>query len=77
MVDLGWLSSYQPLIAPSMCSGFGVFILRQFFLSMPVEIEDAARIDGAGSWQIFTRLLLPPCAGGRRATRSAGWTQGR
>jgi multiple sugar transport system permease protein len=59
MVDLGWLNSYQALIAPSMCSGFGVFILRQFFLSMPVEIEDAARIDGAGSWQIFTRLLLP------------------
>jgi multiple sugar transport system permease protein len=59
MVDLGWLNSYQALIAPSVCSGFGVFLLRQFFLSLPVEIEDAARIDGAGSWQIFTRLLLP------------------
>jgi len=59
MVDLGWLNSYQALIAPSVCSGFGVFLLRQFFLSLPVDLEDAARIDGAGSWQIFTRLLLP------------------
>lgn len=59
MVDLGWLNSYQALIAPSVCSGFGVFLLRQFFLSLPVELEDAARIDGAGSWRIFTSLLLP------------------
>jgi multiple sugar transport system permease protein len=59
MVDLGWLNSYQALIAPSLCSGFGVFLLRQFFLSMPAELEDAARIDGAGSWRIFTSLLLP------------------
>lgn len=59
MVDLGWLNSYQALVAPSLCSGFGVFLLRQFFLSMPTELEDAARIDGAGSWRIFTSLLLP------------------
>lgn len=59
MVDLGWLNSNQALIAPSVCSGFGVFLLRQFFLSLHVDIEDAARIDGADSWQIFTRVLLP------------------
>jgi multiple sugar transport system permease protein len=59
MVDFGWLNSYQALVAPSVCSGFGVFLLRQFFLSMPRELEDAARIDGAGSWRIFTSLLLP------------------
>jgi multiple sugar transport system permease protein len=59
MVDLGWLNSYQALIAPSVCSGFGVFLLRQFFLSLPVELEEAARIDGAGSWRIFTSLLVP------------------
>jgi multiple sugar transport system permease protein len=59
MVDLGWLNSYQALVVPSLCSGFGVFLLRQFFLSMPTELEDAARIDGAGSWRIFTSLLLP------------------
>jgi multiple sugar transport system permease protein len=59
MVQLGWLNSYQALILPSVASAFGVFLLRQFFLSMPAELEDAARIDGAGSWRIFTALLLP------------------
>src|SRR5581483_303766 len=59
MVQLGWLNSFQALILPSVSSAFGVFLLRQFFLSMPVELEDAARIDGAGSWRIFTGLLLP------------------
>lgn len=59
MVQLGWLNTYQALVLPSVASAFGVFLLRQFFLSMPVELEDAARIDGAGSWRIFTALLLP------------------
>jgi multiple sugar transport system permease protein len=59
MVQLGWLNSYQALVLPSVSSAFGVFLMRQFFLSMPVELEDAARIDGAGSWRIFTGLLLP------------------
>jgi len=59
MVKLGWLNSYQALIAPGVASAFGVFLLRQFFLSLPAELEDAARIDGANSWQIFTVLLLP------------------
>ncbi|HLZ08558.1 MAG TPA: carbohydrate ABC transporter permease, partial [Chloroflexota bacterium] len=59
MVKLGWLNSYQALIVPSIASAFGVFLLRQFFLSLPVELEDAARIDGANSWTILTGLLLP------------------
>jgi multiple sugar transport system permease protein len=59
MVQLGWLNSYQALVLPSVSSAFGVFLLRQFFLSMPIELEDAARIDGAGSWRILTGLLLP------------------
>jgi multiple sugar transport system permease protein len=59
MVQLGWLNSYQALVLPGVASGFGVFLLRQFFMSMPAELEDAARIDGAGSWRIFTTLLLP------------------
>ncbi len=59
MVRLGWLNSYQALIVPSIASAFGVFLLRQFFLSLPAELEDAARIDGANSWGIFTVLLLP------------------
>ena len=58
---LGWLSTYQGLIVPeaAMTFGFGVFLLRQFFLTIPSELEDAARIDGAEPWQIFTRIVLP------------------
>jgi len=56
---LGWMSTYQALVVPQLASAFGVFFLRQFFLSLPSELEDAARIDGANSWDIFTRLLMP------------------
>jgi multiple sugar transport system permease protein len=58
---LGWLSTYQGLIVPeaAMTFAFGVFLLRQFFLTMPGELEDAARIDGASPWQVFTRIVLP------------------
>ena len=58
---LGWLSTYQGLIVPeaAMTFGFGVFLLRQFFLSVPGELEDAARIDGASAWDFFARILLP------------------
>ena len=58
---LGWLSTYQGLIVPEAATtfAFGVFLLRQFFLTLPAELEDAARIDGAGPWRIFTRIVLP------------------
>src|SRR5215472_9863052 len=58
---LGWLSTYQGLIVPeaAMLFAFGVFLLRQFFITMPGELEDAARIDGANAWQVFTRIVLP------------------
>jgi multiple sugar transport system permease protein len=58
---LGWLSTYQGLIVPEAATtfAFGVFLLRQFFLTMPGELEDAARIDGANAWQVFTRVVLP------------------
>jgi len=58
---LGWLSTYQGLIVPeaAMLFAFGVFLLRQFFLAMPRELEDAARIDGAGPWQVFVRIIVP------------------
>ena len=58
---LGWLSTYQGLIVPeaAMTFAFGVFLLRQFFLLMPGELEDAARIDGANTWQVFSRIVLP------------------
>jgi multiple sugar transport system permease protein len=58
---LGWLSTYQGLIVPeaAMIFAFGVFLLRQFFVTMPRELEDAARIDGAGPWQVFWRIIVP------------------
>jgi multiple sugar transport system permease protein len=58
---LGWLSTYQGLIVPeaAMTFAFGVFLLRQFFVTMPRELEDAARIDGAGPWQVFARIVIP------------------
>ena len=59
--QLGWLSTYQGLIVPEAATvlAFGIFLLRQFFLGIPTELEDAARIDGANAWQIFSRVILP------------------
>ena len=61
VLELGWLSTYQGLIVPEAAASFafGVFLLRQFFVLMPGELEDAARIDGANAWQVFTRIVLP------------------
>ena len=58
---LGWLSTYQGLIVPeaAMTFAFGVFLLRQFFVTMPGELQDAALIDGANAWQVFWRIVLP------------------
>ncbi|PYN98293.1 MAG: carbohydrate ABC transporter permease [Candidatus Rokuibacteriota bacterium] len=58
---LGWLSTYQGMIVPeaAVTFAFGVFLLRQFFLTIPGELEDAARIDGANAWQVFSRIVLP------------------
>ncbi|GIT78799.1 sugar ABC transporter permease [Leifsonia sp. LS1] len=57
--SLGWLNSLQGLILPGIFSAFGTFLMRQFFLSMPAELEEAARIDGANVWQVFWRIMLP------------------
>jgi len=58
---LGWLSTYQGLIVPeaAVTFAFGVFLLRQFFLTIPHELEDAALIDGANTWQVFARIVVP------------------
>lgn len=56
---LGWHNSYAALIIPPSFTAFGVFMLRQFFLSIPVEIEEAAKIDGCSRFGIFTRIILP------------------
>jgi multiple sugar transport system permease protein len=59
MRDLGWIDSYQGLILPQVFSAFGTFLLRQFFLTIPFELEDAARIDGASRFKVFTTIILP------------------
>jgi len=56
---LGWLDTYWGLAAPFLTSGFGVFLLRQFFLTIPDSLIDAARIDGAGSWRVMWRIMVP------------------
>lgn len=60
MVDqLGWIDTPWAMIFPGLGGVFGIFLLRQFFIGIPVELEEAARMDGANSWQIFSRIFLP------------------
>ncbi|NUQ70263.1 MAG: carbohydrate ABC transporter permease [Chthonomonadales bacterium] len=56
---LGWVNTYWALIVPGIFSPWGTFMLRQFFLSLPRELEESARIDGASLTQIYTRVTLP------------------
>jgi multiple sugar transport system permease protein len=57
---LGWINSFLPLIVPAFFgSPFYIFLLRQFFLTLPPELEDAARIDGASTLQILRHIILP------------------
>ena len=55
----GWLDTLLAVIVPGAAGAFGVFFLRQFFLSLPLELEEAALIDGANRLQIFLRIILP------------------
>jgi len=57
--ELGWIDSYQGLILPYAFSSFGTFLLRQYMKTIPSGLIEAARIDGANHWQIYTRLILP------------------
>jgi len=56
---LHWLDTLTAVIVPTAASAFGVFFLRQFFLSLPRELEEAALLDGANKWQIFTKVIVP------------------
>jgi len=58
-LKMGMLNSFKALIVPFMSSAFGVFLLRQFFLTIPKELEDAARIDGCGRLRILWNVILP------------------
>ena len=55
----GWLDTLLAIIVPGAAGAFGVFFLRQFFLALPEELEEAALLDGANRFQIFTRIVLP------------------
>jgi multiple sugar transport system permease protein len=59
MRQLGWVDSHLALIIPGIGDVFGIFLLRQFFMSIPRELEDAAKIDGAGYLRVFLTIILP------------------
>ncbi|MBY0311101.1 MAG: carbohydrate ABC transporter permease [Phycisphaerales bacterium] len=58
--ELGWIGTLTPLWAPAWFGGaFNIFLLRQFFMTIPRELDEAARIDGCSHWTIFWRIILP------------------
>jgi multiple sugar transport system permease protein len=62
MQQLGWVNSYKALILPWAFTAFGTFLLRQFFLTIPLELEEAAKIDGAGHLRILGSIIVPIAA---------------
>lgn len=57
---LGWLNSYWPIIVPAWFAyPYNVFLFRQFYRTLPAALDEAARIDGASEWQIFTKIIVP------------------
>jgi multiple sugar transport system permease protein len=60
--NLGWIDTHYPLIVPAiLCNAYGVFLLRQFFITIPDSFAESARIDGASQPVIFIRIMLPLC----------------
>lgn len=59
IVDLNWIDTYASMIVPNLATGFGTFMLFSFFDSIPDSIRESAKIDGAGEWLIFRKLMLP------------------
>jgi multiple sugar transport system permease protein len=57
--NLGWLDTIWAITIPGAAGAFGIFFLRQFFINLPPEIEEAARLDGAGDVRIFAQIILP------------------
>jgi multiple sugar transport system permease protein len=58
LTKIHWVNTYQGLILPRATNAFGIFFLRQFFLSIPKELEDAARVDGASEFKIYRSIVL-------------------
>lgn len=63
MSKLQWLDTLAAIIFPGTAGAFGVFFLRQFFISLPLELEESARIDGAGPFKTFFQIVLPNARG--------------
>jgi len=61
MKHLGWLNTYWALIVPSLVIPFNVFLLKQYISGLPVDLEEAARLDGANAFQILFKIVLPLC----------------
>lgn len=59
MAMAGWVDTYQALILPGLTGAFGIFLFRQWFLNLPKELEDAARIDGCSPWDLYWRIAMP------------------
>lgn len=59
MVRLGWVNTFLPLIIPGAASAFGIFLMRQYITGIPTELLEAARLDGAGEFGVFWRIVLP------------------
>jgi multiple sugar transport system permease protein len=57
--ELGWYNSYYALIIPMSFSVFSTFLLRQYFRGLPLELDEAARMDGASSWRIWWQIIMP------------------
>ncbi len=55
----GWLNTFAALIVPSLASPFAIFVFRQFFITVPKELDEAAKIDGAGYYRVFWSVMLP------------------
>ena len=78
--NVGWLNTFLPLTVPAFFGGgaFNIFLFRQFFMTLPVELDEAAIIDGANRWQIFTRIIMPlsisPVVVVATLTFLGGWT---
>ncbi len=61
IAELGWMNTYWALIVPWLVTPFGIFLVRQYVENLPADIEDAARLDGAGEWHILFRIVMPLC----------------
>ena len=59
LTKLGWINTYQGLAVPFMVTAFGIFLMRQFFQSIPIEIEEAAEVDGLSRFGMYWRMALP------------------